>query len=76
MPDNALWISVNMVYAKLYSNTLLVSLDARARRSSSAIKTSGFVVTRILDIGVNVADDGHDGNSVRTRLSCARDYAC
>jgi hypothetical protein len=77
MPDNALWLSVNMVYAKLYSNTLLVALDARARTSSDAVKTSsGFVVTRTFHIAVDVAGHGYDGSSVRMQPFGARYLAC
>jgi hypothetical protein len=74
MPGNAVWVGFNMIYPKLYSNSLLVSLNSRAALSD---ETVGVVITDTNDArslrltcNINTQDDG----TVRAR-SCLEDQA-
>jgi hypothetical protein len=46
MPTNAIWIFFNIIYPKLYPNSLLISLNSRATLQDSI---SGVLVTETHD---------------------------
>jgi hypothetical protein len=59
MSGNGLWVAALMVYAKLYSNSLLVSLNARGSirtpAPSAAASSGGIVVTRTYNVDGTVS---------------------
>jgi hypothetical protein len=47
MPANGIWMGLNIIYPKLYPNSLLVSLNSRAALRDGI---SGVLVTRTYDV--------------------------
>jgi hypothetical protein len=47
MPGNGIWVALNLIYPKLYPNSLLVSLNSRGAVRERA---AGVLVTRTYDV--------------------------
>jgi hypothetical protein len=65
MPTNGVWVALNMVYPKLYPNSLLVSLNAR-----SALR--GSLETATLQLSVQPPFSRRTGTTVCLLRQCAR----
>jgi hypothetical protein len=43
MPSSGIWVAGIMIYAKVYSNSLMVSLNMRGHKATTSISTSSGV---------------------------------
>jgi hypothetical protein len=63
MPSSGIWVAGVMVYAKVYSNSLMVSLNMRGRKANTISTTSGISqsgaiqITRTFNIDAQRAED-------------------
>jgi hypothetical protein len=48
MPGNGIWVALNLIYPKLYPNSLLVSLNSRG--ATVRERAAGVLVTRTYDV--------------------------
>jgi hypothetical protein len=61
-PQNGIWVALNMIYPKLYPNSLLVSLNARTRLRDDV---AGVQLTQTYEVSVQPAHSGSGGGSGR-----------
>jgi hypothetical protein len=64
MPSNGLWLCVNMIYPKLYPNSLLVSLNSRTKLRA---EPTSVMITRTVDLSGPSAQNPRTGTVVRMR---------